>query len=176
MKPGIIIVSIAALALTVFATTNTDAKAWSGWHGMDLRLSGSSFSVTTLPNGTATAVPPFTAVQSGTARGKYGRAMLSAQTFAGELVPAAEGECPENLPLRGPLTITFVLTYNDGSVLSGSTAGENSYCTDGSTFLGEGVGNITGGARRFEGATGTWDVEAVVQSSRLTGDLHIDLD
>ena len=43
-------------------------------------------------------------------------------------------------------------------------------------FEGQGAGTITGGAKRFEGASGTWDVDALVQGSRLTGDLHIDLD
>jgi hypothetical protein len=176
MKPGMIIVSIAALALSVVAMQDTSAKAWGGWQGMNLRLSGSSYSITTLPDGTATSVPPFTADQHAIARGKYGRATLRSQTFAGEFAPAAPGQCPEGLPLRGVLTISFVLTYADGSLLSGTTTGENFYCTDGSVFRRQGAGIITGGARRFEGATGTWDVDALVQSSRLTGDLHVDLD
>lgn len=176
MKPGIIIVSIAALALSVVATPDTAAKAWGGWQGMNLSLSGSSYSITTLPDGTATSVPPFTAGQIAVARGKYGRATLRSQTFAGEFAPAAPGQCPETLPLRGVLTVSFVLTYLDGSLLSGTTTGENFYCTDGLVFDGQGAGIITGGSRRFEGAAGTWDVEAIVQNSRLTGDLHIDLD
>ena len=78
MKSNIIAIAVAALALAVFATPDTDAKAWGSWHGMNLRLAGSSYSVTTLPDGTATAVPPFTATQSGIAQGKYGRAAQGA--------------------------------------------------------------------------------------------------
>jgi hypothetical protein len=178
MKKGITFIAIAAMALAFVATADTDAKAWWGWHGMNLKIAGSSFSVTTLPDGTTNAVPPFTAIQNGIARGKYGKAQLRSQTFAGELAPAAEGECPDGLVLRGALTISFVLTYSDGSLISGTTTGDSHYCTDftGTTFATDAAGIITGGARRFDDATGDWNVDATIEGSRLTGNLLVDLD
>ena len=178
MKKGVTFIAIVAMALAVVATSDTDAKAWWGWHGMNLKIAGSSFSVTTLPDGTVDAVPPFTSIQNGVARGKYGKAQLRSQTVAGELAPAAEGECPDGLTLRGTLTISFVLTYKDGSLISGSTTGDSYYCTnfDGTMFEKDSAGIITGGARRFEDATGSWNVDAEIQGTRLTGDLLVDLD
>lgn len=176
MKLGTSIAVIAAMALAIVATPDTNAKAWWGWHGMNMKIAGSSFSVTTLPDGTATAVPPFTAIQNGVARGKYGKAQITSQTFAGDFAPAAPGECPETLPLRGPLSIIFVLTYNDGSILSARTTGDNSYCTDGTIFVTNATGEIIGGERRFKNATGTWDVDAKIEGSRMTGKLAVDLD
>jgi len=176
MKPGIVIVALAAMALAIVATADTQAKAWGSWHGMSLRLAGSSFVVSTEADGTIKELPPFTSIQNGIAKGKSGRAQFRAQTVAG--IPEFDPEnCPEGLPLRGPLTATFVLTYNDGSILSGVTGGDNHYCTDGLGLnFADFGGSITGGDRRFEGATGTWQASGLIDAARVTVELDIDLD
>jgi len=178
MKSGIFIVVLAAMGLAIVATPDTHAKAWWGWgsHGMNMRLAGSSFVVSTVEDGTPKQLPPFTSVQNGIAKGKSGRAQFRAQTVAG--IPEFDPEnCPEGLPLRGPLTATFVLTYNDGSILSGVTGGDNHYCTDGLGLnFADFGGSITGGDRRFEGATGFWEAAAEVDGARITGEIEIDLD
>jgi len=178
MKPGIFVVVLAAMALAIVATPDTHAKAWWGWgsHGMNMRLAGSSFVVSTVEDGTPKQLPPFTSVQNGIAKGKSGGAQFRAQTVAGVAIP--EDLCPEALPFGGPLTVTFVLTYNDGSILSGWGGPEtNSYCTDGGDVsVSEFTGIITGGDKRFEGATGTWTASARIDEARVTGDIEIDLD
>lgn len=174
MKPGIFIVVLAAMALAVVGMQDSPAQA----KDSTTTLAGSSFIVSTLEDGTPKTIPPFTSVQSGIAKGGFGSAVFRSQTVAGELGPAASGECPEGFPAKGTITVTFVVTYNDGSILSGVTGPDNFYCADPvrDVFFAEFAGTITGGDGRFEGATGFWEAAAQVDGARLTGEVEIDLD
>lgn len=174
MKPGIIIVALAAMALAIIGMQDSPAQA----KGSTTTLAGSSFIVSALEDGTPKTIPPFASVQSGIAKGGFGNALFRSQTVAGEVGPAAPGECPEGLPLKGTLTATFVLTYDDGSILSGATVSDNFYCSDvaGEIFVAEFGGIILGGDKRFEGATGLWGAAAQVDDARVTGEVEIDLD
>jgi hypothetical protein len=174
MKPGIVIIGLVGLALAVVGLQDSPAQA----EHSTTRLSGSSFIISTLADGTIKEIPPFASVQSGIAKGGFGSAVFRSQTSAGELGPAAPGECPDGFPVKGPLTATFVLTYDDGSILSGVTGLDNFYCADltGDVFVADFGGIITGGDGRFEGATGFWEAAAEVDGARITGEIEIDLD
>lgn len=178
MKPGIFI-AVAAMAIALVSAPDVEAKGW-GWGGHDLhlRVAGSNYIVSNLPNGTPT--PPettSTSIANGIAKGSGG-GIFSAQNVA-------QGIDPENpfdprcegtlLPLGNDIATTVVITQPDGSILSLVTAGSY-YCTDGVTFVAEFGGNVLGGEGRYEGATGTWEGTAQVFQSRVTGTLDVDLD
>ncbi len=171
MKKGIFI-AMAALGLALFAVPEA--------HGVDgqtlnVRLSGSSFITSSQDDGTPTpATGAFTSLQSGIAKGS-GSAIFSAQTVVAEAA-LPDARCPAELPFGNDLTTTFVTTYSDGSILSGTSGTGSFFCTDGLVFLANFVGTITGGEGRFEGATGTWEATARTQSARVTGEVSIDLD
>jgi len=175
-------IAVAALGLALFAVP--DAHGW--WHSgpdMSLRVSGSNFITSSTPDGTPTPLGfASTSMQSGIAKGKSGRSIFTAQTII-DMAGALPDLCGL-LPGAG-LSTTTVFTYNDGSILSLATAsnveGElptSYYCYDPSTgvFSVEFEGIITGGERRFEGATGTWEGTATAQDARLTADIDLDLD
>ncbi len=176
MKTGISI-ALAALALALFAVP--DAYGESG-PDMSLRLSGSNFITSSQADGTPTPLGAVsTSLQSGIAKGS-GSPIFSAQTIIEEV---GQDERCGDLPGAG-LSTTTVLTYNDGSILSLTTDDEKSfYCFEQTSadpiagiFFVEFEGTITGGTRRFEGATGTWVGSAEAESSRVTADVEIDLD
>jgi len=185
MKKGILL-AIAVLGLAVFMVP--DAHAWWWWHhgpDISLELSGSNFITSSEPDGTPTPLGAVsTSLQSGIAKGKSGRPIFSAQTVIEEV-----GEDPRCGPLPGAgLSTTTVLTYKDGSILSVTTDDEKSfYCFEPTAFDPDGLpttgifsvefeGTVTGGTRRFEGATGTWVGSAVAEEARVTAHVEIDLD
>ncbi len=169
MKPGIIalVVGFALVAFTV-----ADAQGDNG-RTLSVSLSGSSF-ITSSENGVPTPVTQgFTSMQSGLAKGS-GNAVFTVQSITQEPLPDAR--CPAELPFGNAMTSTFVLTYDDGSILSGATTAGSFFCSDGVTFVANLAGNVTGGEGRFEGATGTWESIAETVSARVTADVTIDLD
>jgi|GEM_PF-1759688 len=174
MRVGIYI-AMAALGLAVFAVP--DAHGW--WHRgpeIRLRLSGSNFITSSQDDGTPSPLGAVsTSLQSGIAKGKSGKSIFSAQTI---IQQAGQDDRCGNLPGAG-LSTTSVFTYDDGSILSVTTDPDISYyCYDPSVglFSVEFGGTVTGGAGRFEGATGTWDGSAESVSARVMADLAIDLD
>ena len=173
MKTGIFI-GVAALGLTLFAAP--EAHGWWNWGPeLNLKLAGSSFVISTVDGEPTPASETSTSRQSGIATGKYTRAFITTSTVT-QGPPAPDESCPDELPFGEAATVTFVLTYRDGSLLTGETGPDNSYCSDGVLFVADVGGTITGGAGRFEGATGTWEARAQVLNSRFTGELLIDLD
>ncbi len=170
MKTGIL-VSLAALALTVFAVSEAQGK---NGKLLKVRLFGSSFTTSSQDDGTPTPVTDaFTSYQSGIAKGS-GSPLVSAQTVTE--AAHADARCPVELPVGNDLTTSFVWTYKDGSILSGTSGAGSFFCSDGVVFVGELLGIITGGDGRFEGATGTWVGTARIENSRLTAEFSVDLD
>jgi len=68
------------------------------------------------------------------------------------------------------------VSYHDGSILSVATGPESFYCTNGTVFEVDFQGVVTGGERRFKGASGTWTGTARAESGRVTSRIEIDLD
>ena len=179
MKKGIL-VAIAALALAVFAVP--EAQGNDG-RSLDLRLSGSNF-ITSSEDGRPTpadGLSPLTSLASGIAKGS-GSPLFSTQAVL-EPLPASPVDYPPaclamDPPMAGAdISITTVLTYNDGSLLSLATGPDAFYCTDGVLFVVGGLeGIVTGGEGRFEGATGTFDGTAQTQANRATAHIMVDLD
>jgi len=188
MKTGIFIIA-AALALALFAVPDTPAQAWWWWHrgpDISLELFGSNFTTSSDDDGTPSALGAVsTSLQSGIAKGKSGRPIFSAQTIIE--AAGADSRCGV-LPGAG-LSTTAVFTYKDGSILSVTTDDDLSfYCfqptvVDPDTgapitgiFSVNFEGTVTGGTRRFEGATGTWVGSAEAEGGRVTAHVEIDLD
>ena len=175
MKTGIV-VALAALALAIFVVPEAQGK---DGRTLDVSLAGSNF-ITSDEDGIPTPLDgrPITAIQNGIAKGSGGAIFSS--NAALEQVPENPLEFPPDCLAQGlagaPLTISFVLTYNDGSLLSLATGPGSFYCTDGTDFSVDGVGIVTGGNGRFEGATGTFSVTAFSEPPRVLADLEIDLD
>jgi hypothetical protein len=200
MKTGITI-TIVALGLALFAAPDTPARAWWWWHhgpDVSLELSGSNFTTSSQDSvageeedyGTPSLLGAVsTSLQSGIAKGKSGSPIFSAQTVIDAGVPGFEG-CG-GLP-GANLSTTSVFTYKDGSILSVTTDDEKSfYCFLPTVFdppgdpMGTPIagifsvqfeGIVTGGTRRFEGATGTWVGSAEAEDGRVTAHVEIDLD
>jgi len=171
MKPGIIIVALAAMTLAVVGMQDSPAQA----EDPSVRFAGSNFITSSQDDGTPTpAGEASTSMQSGIAKGKFGKAVFSAQTVIEEALP--DGRCPPQLPVGNDLSTTIVMTYNDGSILSIATGPGSFYCSDGTVFAVDFTGIVTGGEGRFEGATGTWEGTARAESARVTADARIDLD
>jgi len=194
MKMGIFIIA-AALALALFAVPDTPAQAWWWWHrgpDISLELSGSNFTTSSQDSTTGEdyGTPSLlgavsTSLQSGIAKGKSGRPIFSAQT----VIEAAGADSRCGILPGAGLSTTAVFTYKDGSILSVTTDDDLSfYCfqptvVDPDTgapitgiFSVDFEGTVTGGTRRFEGATGTWVGSAEAEGSRVTAHVEIDLD
>ena len=179
MTRGFITIALAALAVIIVATP--DAHGW--WHSgpdMSLRLSGGNFISSTIdgaptpPDGQA-----LTATQSGIARGRHGRALFYSQAEL-DAVPSDPAMFPPDCLAQGlggsTLSTTLVFTYNDGSILSMTTDDGSYFCTDGTAFTVSFGGTVTGGEKRFEGASGTWEGTADSVSGRVVAKVEIDLD
>jgi len=170
MKPGILIFVLAAMALAVISMRDSPAQA----EDPNVRFAGSNFITSSQDDGTPTpAGEQSTSLQSGIAKGQFGKAVFSAQTIIEEALP--DDRCPPELPVGNNLSTTIVMTYNDGSILSLETGPGSFYCSDGVVFAVNFEGIVTGGEGRFEGTTGTWEGTARAQSSRVTAEAAINL-
>jgi hypothetical protein len=175
MKPGLITIALAALAIVAFAVP--DARGATG-RDVSLSLAGGNF-ITSTVDGTPTPLDgqPLTALQSGLAKGP-GQPLFVAQTVLSE-IPQDPTMFPPACLAQGlagaPLSTTVVFTYSDGSVLSLATDAGSYFCTDGTTFTVSFGGNVTGGEGRFAGATGTWEGTASSVSARVLAEVRIDL-
>jgi len=171
MKTGIII-AMAALGLAIFAVPDTPAEARGGWHhGPDVnqRFSGSTFVVD------ADAVTGNqTSLLNALCKGQPGTAQLASLIEFGPAGP--DDRCPSELPFGAEIiSQTWVQTYNDGSLLTGTTDSGSFLCSHGIVFAAEVSGTITGGTRRFKNASGTWKADARTENSGLTGHIKVDL-
>lgn len=173
MKSGIFITA-AVLGLALLAPPDAHGW-WSYGPELNLKFSGSSFVTSSDADGSPTdAGQASTTMQSGLARAKHMRAVFSAQTQIDAALPDAR--CPAQTPFGGDLSTIIVVTYHDGSILQIATGADNFYCSDGSRFVSEFVGIVTGGTGRFDGASGTWEGTAEVLGSRVEATATVDLD
>lgn len=170
MKPGMILISIAALALAVFAAP--DARGDSG-PGVNQRLFGSTFTID-VDDETGNT----TSQQNMVAKGQPGKAqVVSLLEFGPPL--GIDPRCPEELPFGSDLiSFAFVETFNDGSILTGAASPGQAVCSDGATFAADIVGVLTGGTGRFEDASGTWAATASTpaENNSITGTFTADFD
>ncbi len=178
MKTGIII-AMAALGLALFAVPDTPAQAWWGWHrgpDLNLRAFGGIFVTSNLEDGTPTPLDgrPFTSLGSGITKGSGSPVFILQAEVAEAFVPDL-ASCTQEMPLRGDLTGSNILTFHDGSILQLGFTG-SICCTDGTVFVCDLSGEVVGGERRFEGATGTYEGTARVESGRLMYNVSVDLD
>jgi len=171
MKTGIF-VALAALALAVFAVPEAQGKSGPD---VDQRISGSTFVIDVDDTGNTTGLANFLA------KGQPGTAQVNGLIVFGPPLGLDE-RCPEEFPFGANLiSLDFVETYKDGSLLIGtaSTDPVQAVCSDGITNIAAVVGSITRGTGRFEGASGTWEVEATTPAgpdAGTTGTFTADLD
>lgn len=169
MKTGITI-TIVALGLALFAAP--DAYGATGLD-VDQRLSGSTF-VIDVDEETGDT----TSQQNVLAKGQPGTAQVHSLLVFGPPL-GFDARCPAEFPFGSDLiSFNWVETYQDGSLLTGSASPGQAVCSDGAVFAAQVGGIITGGTGRFEGATGTWEVDASTppENSGLTGTFAADLD
>lgn len=163
MKYWIIAIAGGALALGLIAAPEAEGR-WSKGPDVDLRFAGSSTVIDVDEETGDTST-----LQVTQAKGKRGNAHLNSNVVYGPVGPY------EGCPVFGAdATVNWVATYNDGSVLTGS--GSGFVCTDGTVFVGDVSGEITGSIGRFEGASGSWEAQASVLNSSFTGTLTADFD
>ncbi len=169
-----ILVALAALALAVFSVP--DANAW--WHrGPDLHMRGfGGIFVSSSEGGTPTPLDgrPFTSIASGITKGSGSPVFFAQPVVAEPFVPDLVN-CSQELPLRGDLSGSNILTFSDGSILQLGFTG-SICCTDGVLFACEFASEVLGGVGRFEGATGSYEGSARAQSGQLTYEISVDLD
>ncbi|MGB5348024.1 MAG: hypothetical protein WBN10_00395 [Polyangiales bacterium] len=179
MKPGIVIIGMAALGLGLFVTGGVEANWWGG-PDVNQRIYGHSINI-----GDDVATGNSTILQSGIAKGKPGKAQVTASLVREtEFVFNPDGNCPEGFPLESQLvSFSWGETYSDGSLLAGNAVAVPGQvvCLDleQTALVGDLSGSITGGAGRFQGASGSWNIgDAVVPigTSITTARLFVDLD
>jgi hypothetical protein len=183
MKVGII-AAIAALALGIFAVGEAEAT-W--WWGSDVNQRFFGHNITILEDAETGQT---TNTQNGIAKGKPGRALVTATLVFGPFLPNpdSEADCPPGFPLEAEvIRFEWGETYDDGSLLAGAADAGQVLCLDvditqTTAELGGITGSITGGTGRFEGASGTWTIDDVFSpagpddSSIITANLTVDLD
>jgi hypothetical protein len=169
MKAGVFI-ALAALALAVVAVPEAQGKSGGD---VDQRISGSVFVTDVDDTGVTTSSASLLAI------GQPGTAQVQG-LIVFEPVLGVDGRCPEEFPLGSDLiSLDFVETFNDGSLLIGTVSPGQAVCTNGVTNIVDVVGRITRGTGRFEGASGTWQVEASTPAgpdAGATGSFTADLD
>jgi hypothetical protein len=183
MKRVIVLLGSGLLILAGCSDSNiTDvgvAKAANGKGTINVSLAGSNYT-TSDENGVPTPVDgrPLVAIQNGIAKG--GGAALFTSNAELDAIPMNPADFPADCQAAGlagsTLTVSFVLMYNDGSLLSLATGPGTFYCTDGTVFWVAGTGAVTGGEKRFAGATGTFSATAESTPPRVLAELEIDLD
>lgn len=156
------------------------AKAANGGRTIHVSLAGSNYS-TSDENGAPTPVDgrPLVAIQNGIAKG--GGAALFTSNAELDAISMNPADFPPDCLAAGmagsTLSLSFVLMYNDGSLLSLATGADTYYCTnaDGTFFTVFGTGDVTGGEKRFAGATGSFSATAESTPPRVLAELEIDL-
>ena len=167
-----ILIAVAVMALALSSVPDTSARAWGGWHGLNLRLAGAAF-ITSSEDGRPTPLGGvFTSMANGIVKGGGG-SIFSATVTAEAVGP--DGRCGDML-FGADLSTTIVVTQQDGSILSLETGPASYFCTDGTTFWADFEGTVSGGVGRYEGATGTWTGTAEVAKSKVTARINVDLD
>lgn len=145
--------------------------------GPDIKLEGyGGIFVTSSVDGIPTPLDgqPLTVMGSGITKGSGSPSFLLQGVFEDYFAPDLTS-CTQERPLRGELTGSDVLTYNDGSILQLGFTG-SFCCTDGVVFECNLDGTIVGGVGRFEGATGTYAGTSRAETGRLTYEVSVDLD
>ena len=145
--------------------------------GPDIKLEGfGGIYVTSSEDGIPTPLDgqPLTVLGSGITKGSGSPIFLLQGVFEDYFAPDLT-DCTQELPLRGELTGSNVLTYQDGSILQLGFTG-SFCCTDGVVFECNLDGEIVGGMGRFEGATGTYVGSARAETGRLSYEVSVDLD
>ncbi len=155
------------------------AKAANGGHTINVSLAGSNFT-TSDEDGVPTPADgrPLVAIQNGIAKG--GGAAFFTSNAVLDAIPMNPAEFPPDCQAAGlagtTVSVSFVLMYNDGSLLSLATGPGSYLCTDGTFYTVVGSGEVTGGEKRFAGATGTFSASAESTPPRVLAELEIDLD
>ena len=169
MKTSIFIAT-AALALAVFAVPEAQGD---GKPDVDQRLAGSSF-VIDVDDETGNT----TSQQNVIAKGQPGTAQVNSLLEFGPPL-GLDPRCPDEFPFGADLiSFDWVETYADGSLLTGSASPGQAVCSDGVVNAIQVMGTITGGTGRFEGASGTWEVDAFspLSNNSVSGTFTADLD
>ena len=157
------------------------AKAANGGRTIHVSLAGSNYS-TSDENGAPLPVDgrALVAIQNGIAKG--GGAALFTSNAELDAISMNPADFPPDCLADGfagsTITVSFVLMYNDGSLLSLVTGPDAYFCTNpqGTFFTVFGTGDVTGGEKRFAGATGTFSATAESTPPRVLAELEIDLD
>ena len=145
--------------------------------GPEIKLEGfGGIYVTSSVDGIPTPLDgqPLTVMASGITKGSGSPIFLLQGVFEDYFAPDLTS-CSQELPLRGDLTGSDVLTYADGSILQLGFTG-SFCCTNGVVFECDLDSTIVGGVGRFEGATGSVEGTARAETGRLTYEVSVDLD
>ena len=166
-----IFIAFAALALAVVAVPYAQGKSGSD---LSISLSGSNLNITTENREPTPTTEAGVTMGVGIAKGS-GSATFQVRVTYG--TPQFSPSCLEEvgLPFGGDIPQTnLILTYNDGSVLE-LVSDSGSLCGDGTLFVADVQGTVSGGEGRFDGASGTWSAVVEQDGARLTGDAEVDL-
>ncbi len=167
MKSAILL-SLAALAVAVLGVS--DAEAW--WNkGPELnqKIFGSSLTVEVDDEGNTQVMLNLIA------KGQPGSAHLDSVAVYGPVLGPVDG-CPDGTIGANVVSQNAVETFSDGSLLTFLTT-DGVLCTaDGVVFTADVVGVITGGTRRFEDASGSFEASVETKNSGLSGTLTADFD
>ena len=180
MKYAVAFVSLGLMLLSGCSDSQTGAVGVAeaqSRSGPEIHLEGfGGIYVTSSVDGVPTPLDgqPLTVIGSGITKGSGSPIFLLQGVFEDYFEPDLT-DCTQELPLRGDLTGSDVLTYNDGSVLQLGFTG-SICCTNGVAFECELDGTVIEGLGRFEGATGTYKGSAYAESGRLTYEVSVDLD
>ena len=183
MKRVIVLLGLGLLVLPGCSDANISdvgvAKAQGDGQTIHVNLAGANYS-TSDEDGAPTPADgrALVAIQNGIAQG--GGAAFFTSNGVLQAIPMNPADFPPTCQSAGlagsTLSVSFVLMYNDGSLLSLATGADAIFCTDGTFYTVVGEGVVTGGEKRFAGATGTFSVTAESTPPRVVGELEIDLD
>lgn len=183
MKRVIVLLGLGLLVLPGCSDANISdvgvAKAQGDGQTIHVNLAGANYS-TSDEDGAPTPADgrALVAIQNGIAQG--GGAAFFTSNGVLQAIPMNPADFPPTCQSAGlagsTLSVSFVLMYNDGSLLSLATGADTVFCTDGTFYTVVGGGVVTGGEKRFAGATGTFSVTAESTPPRVVGELEIDLD
>lgn len=165
MKAAIFL-SFAALAVAVLGVS--DAHAW--WHrgpDVDQRIFGSSLTVDVDEEGNTQVMLNLIG------KGQPGTAHLDSVAVFGPLGP--HDGCPGQLG-ADVVSQNAVETFSDGSLLTLLTTSGVVCTADGVVFAADVIGEVTGGTRRFENASGRFEASVVTENGGLSGTITADLD
>ena len=170
MKTGIFI-ALAALALAVFAVPEAQGNSGSD---LSIRLSGSNLIITTENREPTPTTEAGVTMGVGIAKGS-GSATFQTRVTFDQPLPSAACKEATGFDFGADITQTnLILTYNDGSILE-LLADSGSLCGDGTLFVSNVQGTVSGGEGRFDGASGTWSADVEQDGGRITADVEVDL-